>query len=58
VVKPTTIRIVLSNDYSASWSIKQIDIQNTFLHGILTEENGTTTELYSPKSSSAHLQIA
>jgi hypothetical protein len=38
VVKPTTIRIVLSIAYSASWSIKQIDIQNAFLHGILTED--------------------
>jgi hypothetical protein len=28
------------------------------MHGILTEDNGTTTGLHSPKSSSAHLQIA
>jgi hypothetical protein len=38
VVKPTTIRTVLSIAYSAGWSMKQIDIQNTFLHGLLTEE--------------------
>jgi hypothetical protein len=38
VVKPTTIRTVLSIAYSAGWTIKQIDIQNAFLHGILDED--------------------
>jgi hypothetical protein len=38
VVKPTTIRTVLSHAYSAGWSMKQIDIQNAFLHGILSED--------------------
>jgi hypothetical protein len=32
VVKPTTIRTVLSIAYSAGWVMKQIDIQNVFLH--------------------------
>jgi hypothetical protein len=36
VVKPTTIRTVLSLAYSAGWSMKQIDIQNAFLHGLLS----------------------
>jgi hypothetical protein len=36
VVKPTTIQTVLSIAYFARWSIKQIDIQNAFLHGLLT----------------------
>jgi hypothetical protein len=38
VVKPTTIRTVLSIAYSAGWSLKQIDIQNAFLHGFLSED--------------------
>jgi len=38
VVKPTTIRILLSLAYSAGWSLKQIDIQNAFLHGFLSED--------------------
>jgi hypothetical protein len=38
VVKPTTIRIVLSIAYSIGWAPKQIDIQNAFLHGFLSEE--------------------
>jgi len=38
VVKPTTIRTVLSIAYSAGWSMQQIDIQNAFLHGLLTED--------------------
>jgi hypothetical protein len=38
VVKPTTIRTVLSITYSAGWSMQQIDIQNAFLHGLLTED--------------------
>jgi hypothetical protein len=38
VVKPTTIRTVLSIAYSAGWTIKQIDIQKPFLHGILDED--------------------
>jgi hypothetical protein len=38
VVKPTTIQTVLSLAYSAGWSMKQIDIQNAFLHGLLSED--------------------
>jgi hypothetical protein len=38
VVKPTTIRTVLSIVYSTSWSLKQIDIQNAFLHGFFYED--------------------
>jgi len=38
VVKPTTIRTVLSHAYSAGWSMRQIDIQNAFLHGFLSED--------------------
>jgi hypothetical protein len=38
VVKPTTIRTVLSMAYSPGWDMRQIDIQNAFLHGFLDEE--------------------
>ena len=38
IVKPTTIQTVLSVAYSAGWQMQQIDIQNAFLHGLLTEE--------------------
>jgi hypothetical protein len=38
VVKPTSIRTVLPIAYSAGWSMQQIDIQNAFLHGLLTED--------------------
>jgi hypothetical protein len=38
VVKPTTVRLVLSVAISAGWYVYQIDIQNAFLHGHLSEE--------------------
>ena len=38
VVKPVTIRIVLSLAVSQSWPIHQLDVKNTFLHGNLNEE--------------------
>lgn len=38
VVKHTTIRILLSLAVIRGWSIRQIDIQNAFLHGFLEED--------------------
>ncbi|KAD0157053.1 hypothetical protein E3N88_44702 [Mikania micrantha] len=37
VVKSTTIRVVLSLAITRGWSLRQLDVQNAFLHGDLTE---------------------
>jgi histone deacetylase 1/2 len=38
VVKPVTIRIILTLALSFKWDIQQIDINNAFLNGLLQEE--------------------
>uniref|UniRef100_A0A2N9IR27 Reverse transcriptase Ty1/copia-type domain-containing protein n=1 Tax=Fagus sylvatica TaxID=28930 RepID=A0A2N9IR27_FAGSY len=38
VIKPTTVRAILSIAISVGWSIRQIDIQNAFLHGHLSKD--------------------
>ena len=38
VVKPTTIRVVLSLALSKNWSIRQLDVHNAFLNGDLSEQ--------------------
>jgi histone deacetylase 1/2 len=38
VVKAATIRIVLSITISRGWSLRQLDVQNAFVHGHLEEE--------------------
>jgi hypothetical protein len=37
VVKPTTVRTVLSLDISRSWPIHQLDVKNAVIHGTLSE---------------------
>lgn len=38
VVKPCTIQIILTIALSNNWPLRQLDVQNVFLHGNLTEE--------------------
>ena len=37
IVKPTTVRIVLSLAVSRGWSLHQLDVNNAFLQGNLSE---------------------
>ena len=38
VIKHTTIRLVISLAVSRGWVLRQLDVQNAFLHGILEED--------------------
>lgn len=38
IVKAATIRLVLSLAVSQGWSLRQLDVQNAFLHGFLEED--------------------
>jgi hypothetical protein len=39
VIKLATICLVLSIVVSQGWRLRQLDVHNTFLHGVLEEEN-------------------
>lgn len=38
MVKPTTIRVLFTLALAYGWSLRQVDINNAFLHGLLNEE--------------------
>ncbi|PKI78139.1 hypothetical protein CRG98_001467 [Punica granatum] len=45
VIKPVTIRVVLSITVSLQWPIRQLDVKNAFLHGHLSEEEFAMKDL-------------
>ncbi|MCI60520.1 retrovirus-related Pol polyprotein from transposon TNT 1-94, partial [Trifolium medium] len=38
MVKPVTIRVILTISITYKWSIQQLDVNNAFLNGLLDEE--------------------
>ena len=37
IVKPATVKLILAIAVSFNWPLRQLDISNAFLHGILKE---------------------
>ena len=38
IIKPATVRLVLAIAVSYNWSLRKLDVSNTFLHGFLKKE--------------------
>ena len=38
IIKPATVRFILSLAATSGWSLRQLDVKNAFLHGILNKE--------------------
>ena len=38
IIKASTVRLILSVVVSRGWSLRQLDVKNVFLHGVLQEE--------------------
>lgn len=38
IIKPVTIRLILSHALSSNWSLRQLDVKNVFPHGHLDDE--------------------
>jgi hypothetical protein len=38
VVRPATVRLILSLAFTSDWSVHKLDVNNAFLHGLLHDE--------------------
>lgn len=50
VVKPSTVHLILDLSVHFDWSIRQLDVLNLFLHGLLEKEVYVKQKCYVPSS--------